>query len=48
MKKVISVVLFVALFLGVLASCGSSKHTGKCEAYSLNNKVSASQDFASK
>jgi hypothetical protein len=48
MKKVISVVLFVVVLVGALVSCGSSKHAGKCDAYSLNKKTVSNQDLANK
>ena len=48
MKKVVSIVLFCALLVGSLVSCGSSKHAGKCDAYSLNKKAVSIQDLASK
>ncbi len=48
MKKVISVVLFVVVLIGALISCGSSKHAGKCDAYSLNKNIVSNQDLANK
>jgi hypothetical protein len=48
MKKIVSIVLFVALLVGSLVSCGSSKHAGKCDAYSMNKQITTSQDLASK
>ena len=48
MKKIFSFVLLVTLLVGSLVSCGSSKHAGKCDAYSLNKQVVTSQDSASK
>jgi hypothetical protein len=49
MKKLVSIVLFAALLVGSLVSCGSSKHAGKCDAYSLKKQViTTSQDLAGK
>ena len=50
MKKIFSFVLLVTLLVGSLVSCGSSKHAGKCDAYSNSiNKIAVSnQDLASK
>lgn len=48
MKKVVSIVVFAVVLLASLVSCGSSKHAGKCDAYSLNQSKITNQDLASK
>ena len=48
MKKVVSIVVFAAVLIGSLVSCGSSKHAGRCDAYSLNKNAVLNQDLASK
>ncbi len=47
MKKVFAVVVFVAVLIASLVSCGSSKHAGKCDAYSLNKSSIIKNDLAS-
>jgi hypothetical protein len=48
MKRIFVLVVFASLLVGSLVSCGSSRHAGKCDAYSLNNKVLNNQELASK
>ena len=48
MKKVVTVVIFASVLIGSLVSCGSSKHAGKCDAYSMNKRVKLEQDLAKK
>ncbi len=48
MKKVVSIIVFASLLIGSLVSCGSSKHAGRCDAYSMNKVVESNQDLANK
>lgn len=48
MKKVVVVILFVGFIVGSLVSCGSSKHAGRCDAYSLNKAPLSTQDLVVK
>jgi hypothetical protein len=48
MKKIVSIVVLVLVLVGSLVSCGSSKHAGRCDAYSLNKSAASNQDLAGK
>jgi hypothetical protein len=48
MKKVVTIIVFAVVLVSALVSCGSTKHAGKCDAYSLNKNEVSNQDLASK